>query len=81
MKRTGKVCAYGSMPILLISGQNDPVGDFGKGVQAIYNRMKKTGMENVTLRLLGDARHDLFHEESSGVAETVRRCICEWLLP
>lgn len=79
MKRTGKSCAYGSMPILLISGQNDPVGDFGKGVQTIYNRMKKAGMENVTLRLF-DARHDIFHEESSDVAQVARCCICEWLL-
>ena len=77
MKRTGKTGGYG-MPILLISGQNDPVGDFGKGVQTIHNRMKKAKMENVTLRLLEDARHDIFHE--SGVAETVRYVICEWLL-
>lgn len=79
MKRTGKACAYGSMPILLISGQNDPVGDFGKGVQTIYNHMKKSRMENVTIHLLPNARHDLFHEESNGTAETVRHCICEWL--
>ena len=79
MKRTGKACAYGSIPILLISGQEDPVGDFGKGVQAIYNRMKKMGMENVTIRLLPNARHDLFHEKSSGAAETVRNSICQWL--
>lgn len=79
MKRTGKACPYGSMPILLISGQKDPVGDFGKGVKAIYHRMKKTGMENVTLRLFADARHDIFHEEAGGVAETLRRCICDWV--
>lgn len=80
MKRTGKSCAYGNMPILLISGQNDTVGDFGKSVQTIYNRMKKTGMENVTIRLLPNARHDIFHEETSDVAEKVRRCICDWIL-
>lgn len=79
MKRTGKACAYGDLPILLLSGKNDPVGDFGKGVQTIYNRMKNTGMENVTLRLLDNARHDIFHEEANGVAETVRHCIINWL--
>ena len=51
------------LPILLISGQDDPVGNGGKGVKAIYNRMKKSGMENVTLQLFPDARHDLLHEE------------------
>ena len=66
------------LPILLISGQDDPVGDGGKGVQAIYNRMKKTGMENVTIKLFSGARHDLLHEEANG-AETVRHCIADWL--
>lgn len=80
MKRSGKTGGY-SMPVLLISGQKDPVGDFGKGVQAIYNRMQQSGMKNVTLRLLENARHDLFHEEAGGVAETARCCIREWLLP
>ena len=31
--------------------------------------------------LFENARHDIFHEEASGMAETFRRCICEWLLP
>lgn len=80
MKCTGKACAYGNLPILLLSGQNDPVGNFGKGVQTLYNHMKKTGMENVTLQLMENARHDIFHEEAIGVAETVRHCIIDWIL-
>lgn len=43
MKRTGGAFEYDgwdtSLPILLISGQDDPVGNAGKGVQTIYNRM------------------------------------------
>ena len=82
MKRTGSAFEYDgwdtSLPILLISGQDDPVGDGGKGVQAIYNRMKKTGMENVTLKLFPGARHDLLHEENS-VAEAARKFIAEWI--
>jgi len=82
MKRTGSAFEYDgwdtSLPILLISGQDDPVGDAGKGVQAIYNRMKKTGMENVTLKLFPGARHDLLHEEKNGAEET-RKFIAEWI--
>ena len=82
MKRTGSAFAYDgwdtSLPILLISGQDDPVGDAGKGVQAIYNRMKKTGMENVTIKLFSGARHDLLHEEKNG-AEAARKYIAEWI--
>ena len=79
MKRSGRTCAYGGLPILLISGQDDPVGDAGKGVQAIYNRMKKTGMENVTIKLFSGARHDLLHEEKNG-AEAARKLIAEFIL-
>ena len=56
MKRTGSAYEYDgwdtSLPVLLISGQDDPVGNGGKGVQALYQRMKKSGMENVTIRLV-----------------------------
>ena len=83
MKRTGSPFEYDgwdtSLPILLISGQDDSVGDGGKGVQEIYRRMIKTGMENVTIQLLPGAHHDLLHEEAN-CAETVRRCIAEWMV-
>ena len=82
MKRSGSTFEYDGwdtgLPILLISGQDDPVGDGGKGVRAIYNRMKKTGMENVTLKLFPGARHDLLHEEKGG-AEEARKLIAEWI--
>ena len=82
MKRSGSTFEYDGwdtgLPILLISGQDDSVGDGGKGVRAIYNRMKKTGMENVTLKLFPGARHDLLHEEKGG-AEEARKLIAEWI--
>lgn len=82
MKRTGSAVEYDGwdtgLPVLLISGQDDPVGDGGKGVQAIYNRMKKSGMENVTLKLYPGARHDLLHEEKNG-AEAARKYIADWI--
>ena len=82
MKRTGSAFEYDGwdtgLPILLISGQDDPVGNGGKGVKAIYNRMKKSGMENVTLQLFPVARHDLLHEGKS-IAEAARKFIAEWI--
>ena len=84
MKRTGKAREYDGwnkgLPVLLLSGQEDPVGNGGKGVVQLYRRMKRSGLENVSLLLLPDARHDIFHEESSGVAESVRHCVIDWLL-
>lgn len=77
MKRTGHSFAYGGLPILLISGQDDPVGNGGKGVQAIYQRMV-AGHENVTMKLFPGARHDLLHEEQNG-ADAARKLIAEWI--
>ena len=83
MKRTGSVAEYAgwnvNLPILLISGQDDPVGDGGKGVQAIYQHMRKAGLNKVTMKLYPGARHDLLHEmQHSG--EAVREDIAQWML-
>lgn len=82
MKRTGSAHEYDgwdtSLPILLISGQDDPVGDGGKGVQKLSRRMKKSGMKNVTVKLFPGARHDLLHEEKNG-ADAARNYIAEWI--
>ena len=67
------------MPVLLLSGQDDPVGDAGRGVQKIYEQMKKAGIRHITFRLFPNARHDLLHEETNG-AETARHCIADWLM-
>ena len=82
MKRTGSTYEYDGwdtgLPILLISGQDDPVGDGGKGVQEISRRMQKSGMENVTMKLFPGARHDLLHEEKNG-ADAARKSVAEWI--
>lgn len=84
MKRTGRKDAYDkwdrSMPVLLLSGQEDPVGDGGKGVYSVEKAMNKAGLQNVTVRLFAGARHDLLHEEASGCAAQAREMLVEWLL-
>lgn len=83
MKRTGARGAYQNwrkdMPVLLISGQDDPVGDSGKGVRCVEAAMRKAGMKNVQMKLFPGARHDLLHEEASGNAEEARKNIAMWL--
>ncbi len=46
---------------LVISGEQDPVGDFGKGVRYVYDNLKKQG-NDVELKLYSGARHELFNE-------------------
>lgn len=72
MKRTGHKTAYTywnkQMPVLLISGKNDCVGDMTKGIVAVYKLMKKAGINHLKMELIENARHDLLHEEESGAA-------------
>ncbi len=50
------------LPLLIISGDMDPVGDFGKGVKKVYNLYSNAGIADVTLKLIPDARHELLNE-------------------
>ncbi len=50
------------LPVMLISGSEDPVGTYGKGVFAAFSSFRKAGMENVTMKLYSGARHDLLLE-------------------
>ena len=50
------------IPIFMISGDRDPVGDFGKGVKMVYNNYKQFGVEDINLKLYKDARHELLNE-------------------
>ena len=49
------------MPILLISGAEDPVGDYGKGVTAVYKALKKNGCD-VSLHLYENCRHEIHND-------------------
>jgi alpha-beta hydrolase superfamily lysophospholipase len=49
-------------PLFLISGTNDPVGDFGKGVQKVYEAYKEVGIDDVTIQLVKGARHEILNE-------------------
>lgn len=51
-----------TLPILLASGDADPVGNYGRGVKTVYDRLIAAGVENVTLKLYPDARHELHNE-------------------
>ena len=51
------------IPIFLLSGDKDPVGEFGKGVIKTYNIFKKAGIENIDIKLYPNLRHDILHEK------------------
>ena len=51
-----------SMPILLISGEEDPVGNYSKGVIEVYDRLEAKEINFLKIKLYPGARHELFHE-------------------
>ena len=57
---------YSSMnkdfPILLISGDKDPVGDMGKGVKWVYDMYKSLGFKDVNISLYKDGRHEILND-------------------
>lgn len=51
------------MPIFLLSGDKDPVGEFGKGVIKTHEIFKKAGIEDLEIKLYPNLRHDILHEK------------------
>ena len=50
------------LPIHLMSGSVDPVGANGKGVQQVADQLVRPGVEDVTIRLWPDGRHEMLNE-------------------
>lgn len=51
------------MPILILSGSEDPVGNFTKGSYLVFNLFKDNGINDVNIKIYNDARHDILHEK------------------
>lgn len=50
------------LPVFFVAGAQDPVGDFGKGVQNIYEKYKAAGIKDVSLKLYENDRHEILNE-------------------
>ncbi|MCM1192822.1 MAG: lysophospholipase [Butyrivibrio sp.] len=69
------------LPVLVISGDADPVGEYGKGVQKAYESLKAVGVENISLKLYEGGRHELLNETNRDeVMQDVFRWIEETVL-
>lgn len=52
----------GDLPVYFLSGDRDPVGQMGKGVEKVAAAFRRAGMDDVTVKLYPGARHELFNE-------------------
>ena len=64
------------LPILFVSGEDDPVGAFGKGVIKVYEKYKSAGIHNLSIHLYKGDRHEILNEVNrKDVYEDLRRWI------
>lgn len=63
-------------PVLFFSGQEDPVGDYGVGVEKAYKNFCKAGLMDVMMRLYPGGRHEMLNEINR---DEVYQDILRWL--
>ncbi len=51
-----------STPVLLMSGMEDPVGNYGKGVEKTFQLFKSAGCIDVDMKLYEGGRHEMLNE-------------------
>ena len=64
------------LPVLIVSGLNDPVGDFGKGPARVAQSFLESGLQDVTFKLYPEDRHELLNELDK---EQVDRDLLAWM--
>ena len=64
------------LPILFLSGKEDPLGNYGKGIQKLEDTFLSMDFQDVSAVLFPGARHELCHELNR---EEVYDTIIEWL--
>ena len=64
-----------NLPIILLSGGQDPVGNFGKDVRKLYDAYK-IRVTDVTINLYNDDRHEILNELDK---ENVYEDILNWI--
>ena len=50
------------LPLLVVSGEEDPVGAWGSGVKKVYDRLADAGVKDVALKLYPGMRHEILNE-------------------
>lgn len=66
-----------TLPVFFVAGDHDPVGNYGKGVEEVYESFKSIGMEDVEMKLYDGYRHEILNEIDK---EIVYEDIYKWLI-
>ena len=64
------------LPVFFIAGDQDPVGDMGKGVRKAHDCFNKAGIRDLSIKLYHGLRHEILNEASR---QYVYRDVLDWL--
>jgi len=65
------------IPVLILSGEDDPVGGFSQGPRKMYEFLRQKGFTNVKLLLYPQGRHEMHNELNR---QEVYKNVAGWLL-
>lgn len=63
------------LPLILLSGADDPVGNMSKGVLLVKKQLKEAGIKDLTCKLYENDRHEILNETDRAI---VYRDILKW---
>jgi alpha-beta hydrolase superfamily lysophospholipase len=66
----------GELPILVASGQDDPLSGNGELVTVLAQRYRDAGVDDVTLTVYPGARHEIFNETNR---DQITRDVIDWI--
>ena len=65
------------IPVRFLSGEMDPVGDYGRAVRRVYDSFLRLGMTDVSMKLYENDRHELVNEADR---DQVCKDLYEWIM-
>lgn len=65
-----------ALPVLLVSGDGDPVGDYGAGVRAVWAMLGDAGVQDLTCQIWEGGRHEMHNETNK---EDVFDYVLTWI--
>lgn len=65
-----------NLPVLVVSGAEDPIGGYGKNVKIAYDLFKKADIKDVSMHLFEGDRHEILNELDR---EDVYKYIYDWM--
>ncbi len=70
-------CIRTELPMLFVSGTDDPVGGYKKGVQRVIDEYKELGIEDIESKFYENARHEILND---WCYDEVAEDIYQWLI-